>query len=91
MADEAHVAAQKDLYRARREVFGGRLLSPVVASNSEAGLYLSDHLRWSPPGIQWPSGRLGIIAGPGVFYGEDGRLRTYRLTASDEAVKAAGV
>lgn len=91
LADEAHVAAQKDLYRARREVLeeaitaaGGRI------ENSEAGLYL-----WTTFGEStWDSiGRLaelGIIAGPGVFYGEDGEgYVRIALTASDEAVAKA--
>ena len=85
------VAAQKDLYRARREVLeeaiiaaGGRI------ENSEAGLYL-----WTTFGEStWDSiGRLaelGIIAGPGVFYGEDGEgYVRIALTASDEAVAKA--
>ena len=91
LADEAHVAVQKDLYRARREVLeeaitvaGGRI------ENSEAGLYL-----WTTFGEStWDSiGRLaelGIIAGPGVFYGEDGEgYVRIALTASDEAVAKA--
>ena len=91
LADEAHVAAQKDLYRARREVLeeaiaaaGGRI------EDSEAGLYL-----WTTFGEStWDSiGRLaelGIIAGPGVFYGEDGEgYVRIALTASDEAVAKA--
>ena len=91
LADEAHVEAQKDLYRARREVLqeaitaaGGRI------ENSEAGLYL-----WTTFGEStWDSiGRLaelGIIAGPGVFYGEDGEgYVRIALTASDEAVAKA--
>ena len=91
LGDEAHVAAQKDRYRARREVLedaitaaGGRI------EGSEAGLYL-----WTTFGEStWDSiGRLaelGIIAGPGVFYGEDGEgYVRIALTASDEAVAKA--
>lgn len=72
LGDDAHVAAQKELYRARRE-----LLRPALESagfridGSEAGLYL-----WSTEGKDaWETmGRLaelGILAGPGPFYGVD--------------------
>jgi succinyldiaminopimelate transaminase len=91
LEDDAHVAAQKELYRARRA-----LLKPALEAagfridRSEAGLYL-----WATEGRDaWETlGRLadlGILAGPGVFYGagfpEHVRLS---LTASDERVAAA--
>ena len=91
LADDAHVAAQKELYRGRRA-----LLKPALEAagfridRSEAGLYL-----WATEGRDaWETlGRLadlGILAGPGVFYGagspEHVRLS---LTASDERVAAA--
>ena len=91
LGDEAHVAAQKNKYRARRE----ELLAAITAAggrveNSEAGLYL-----WTTFGEStWESierlAKLGIVAGPGVFYGEgcDGYVRI-ALTASDAAVAAA--
>ena len=71
LGDDAHVAVQKELYRARRE-----LLIPALNSagyrvdHSEAGLYL-----WVTEGLDaWSSidklASLGIIAGPGVFYGD---------------------
>jgi succinyldiaminopimelate transaminase len=89
--DDAHVAAQKQLYRRRREI-----LRPAVESAgfridaSEAGLYL-----WATEGRDaWDSlGRLaelGILAGPGHFYGthfpQHIRLS---LTATDERIDAA--
>ena len=91
LTDDAHMAAQKDIYRARREILveaitaaGGRI------EGSEAGLYL-----WTTFGEStWESierlAKLGIVAGPGVFYGEgcDGYVRI-ALTASDTAVAAA--
>ncbi|GAA4767330.1 succinyldiaminopimelate transaminase [Microbacterium gilvum] len=91
LGDDAHVEAQKALYRARRDV----LLPAVQAAGfrvdrSEAGLYL-----WATEGRDaWESmGRLadlGILAGPGVFYGahfpQHVRLS---LTATDERVAAA--
>ncbi|WOF24439.1 succinyldiaminopimelate transaminase [Microbacterium betulae] len=91
LGDDAHVEAQKALYRARRD----RLRPAVEAAGfridrSEAGLYL-----WATEGRDaWESmGRLadlGILAGPGVFYGpcfpQHVRLS---LTASDERIAAA--
>ena len=72
LGDDEHVSAQKELYRARRE-----LLLPALRGagfridGSEAGLYL-----WATEGRDaWESmGRLadlGILAGPGPFYGAD--------------------
>lgn len=94
LVDGAHVAAQREVYRARRE----RLLTAVRAAglendpHSAAGLYL-----WaSSPrtGDSWELvdafARLGILVAPGDFYGEaaKGRVRI-ALTASDERIEAA--
>ncbi|GAA1357746.1 succinyldiaminopimelate transaminase [Arthrobacter rhombi] len=91
LGDDAHVAEQKDRYRARRallvpalEAFGLRI------DHSEAGLYLwasADEDTWTT------IGRLadrGIVAGPGTFYGEagNGYVRV-ALTATDERIAAA--
>jgi len=91
LGDEGHVEEQKERYRARRA-----LLKPALAAagfridRSEGGLYL-----WATEGRDaWESiGRLadlGILAGPGHFYGvhypEHVRLS---LTATDERVAAA--
>ena len=88
---DAHVVAQKETYRRRRGI-----LKPAVEAagfridGSEAGLYL-----WATEGRDaWESmGRLadlGILAGPGHFYGthfpQHVRLS---LTAPDERVDAA--
>lgn len=91
LADDAHVAQQKERYRARREILRPALeAAGFRIDRSEAGLYL-----WATEGRDaWESmGRLaelGILAGPGVFYGpffpEHVRLS---LTASDERVAAA--
>ncbi len=70
LGDDAHVAEQKELYRARRD-----LLRPAVEAagfridGSEAGLYL-----WVTEGrAAWESmdrlADIGILAGPGPFYG----------------------
>ncbi|WP_413251015.1 succinyldiaminopimelate transaminase [Sinomonas flava] len=91
LGDDAHVLAQKDLYRTRRE----RLLPALEAfgltlSHSEAGLYL-----WCAAGEDtWTTvGRLaelGIVVGPGVFYGAAGSgFVRVALTGSDERIDAA--
>jgi len=91
LRDDAHVAEQKERYRARRY----RLKDAIESAGfridrSEAGLYL-----WATEGRDgWESiGRLadlGILGGPGHFYGihypEHVRLS---LTAHDERVDAA--
>ncbi|KQZ04962.1 succinyldiaminopimelate transaminase [Microbacterium sp. Root53] len=91
LADDTHVAEQKERYRARREVLRPALeAAGFRIDRSEAGLYL-----WATEGRDaWESmGRLadlGILAGPGVFYGpfhpQHVRLS---LTASDERIAAA--
>lgn len=91
LGNDQHVAEQKERYRHRRqrlvpalEAFGLRI------DHSEAGLYL-----WATAGEDtWTTiGRLadlGIVAGPGTFYGEAGNgYVRIALTASDERVLAA--
>ncbi|XPP25547.1 MAG: succinyldiaminopimelate transaminase [Leucobacter sp.] len=91
LADESHVEAQRERYRARREV----LLPALEAAGyridgSEAGLYL-----WATRGVDaWRSveefAELGIIVGPGHFYGEHSPEHVrIALTASDETVEEA--
>ncbi|MCC9195898.1 succinyldiaminopimelate transaminase [Arthrobacter sp. zg-Y820] len=91
LSDDVHVADQKDLYRDRRE-----LLIPALQAfgldirHSEAGLYL-----WATAGEDtWTTierlARLGIVAGPGVIYGDAGAgFVRIALTGSDERVAAA--
>ncbi|MDQ1128177.1 succinyldiaminopimelate transaminase [Microbacterium sp. SORGH_AS_0888] len=91
LGDDAHVAEQRERYRARRAV----LLPAVTAAGfrvdgSEAGLYL-----WATRDEDaWESlGRLadvGILAGPGHFYGRfhPHHVR-FSLTATDERIDAA--
>lgn len=91
LADDAHVAAQKNLYRTRRdqlipalEAFG------LTIHASDAGLYL-----WASAGEDtWLTvkrfAELGIIVGPGTFYGDAGNgFVRVALTGSDERVGAA--
>lgn len=91
LSDDAHVAAQKDLYRARRQQLISALETFGLAiHSSDAGLYL-----WATAGEDtWTTvkrfAELGIIVGPGTFYGEagDGFVRV-ALTGSDERVRSA--
>jgi succinyldiaminopimelate transaminase len=91
LGDDAHVEAQKDLYRGRRERLVPALLDfGLEIKDSDAGLYL-----WSTAGEStWDTvARLaerGIVVGPGVFYGDagNGYVRV-ALTGSDERIDAA--
>lgn len=91
LGDDAHVQEQKARYRVRRE----RLLPALEGAGfridqSEAGLYL-----WASESRDaWESmGRLaelGILAGPGVFYGDAFPQHVrFSLTASDERIEQA--
>lgn len=91
LGDEAHVAEQRARYRARRDV----LLPALEAAGyrvegSEAGLYL-----WATRGVDaWESiaefARLGIVVGPGHFYGDHSPQHVrLALTASDADIAAA--
>ncbi len=89
--DDVHVAEQKQRYRARRDVLKPALeAAGFRIDRSEAGLYL-----WASEGRDaWDSiGRLaelGILGGPGHFYGVHypSHVRL-SLTASDERIAAA--
>jgi succinyldiaminopimelate transaminase len=95
MADDEHVAVQRERYRARREVLlaGCAAAGLSVAAESEAGLYL-----WASVAHPEATGRdvvaalaeRGILAAPGEFYGPAGaRFVRIALTASDERIAAA--
>jgi succinyldiaminopimelate transaminase len=101
--DDAHVAAQKDRYRARRALLKDALAAAgLVVDHSEAGLYL-----WARDGAQDRAGGaapteadswalvgqladLGLLVGPGTFYGAagNGYVRV-AITATDDAVARA--
>lgn len=88
LGDDEHVAAQKALYRTRRDALRPALeAAGFRIDGSEAGLYL-----WATEGRDaWESmGRLadlGILAGPGPFYGADsGQHVRLALTAPTERV-----
>lgn len=91
LADETHVAAQKELYRRRREALVGALTaSGFRIDDSRAGLYLwatRDEDCWETVGSL---AELGILVAPGSFYGEAGAKHVrVALTATDEKVDAA--
>jgi len=85
LGDDAHVARQRELYRARRDV----LLPAVEAygfevGHSEAGLYL-----WATLGEDcWATvdrmADLGIVVVPGSFYGDPtSKYVRFSITATD--------
>ncbi|MDO5751777.1 succinyldiaminopimelate transaminase [Arthrobacter sp.] len=91
LADDAHVRAQKELYRRRRAQLVGALEAfGLTIHHSEAGLYL-----WCTAGEDtWTTisrlAELGIVAGPGTFYGEAGNgFVRVALTGTDERIAAA--
>ncbi|WP_152730123.1 succinyldiaminopimelate transaminase [Goekera deserti] len=91
LADDAHVAAQRERYRARRELLAAAVRAAGARiDHSEAGLYLwvtRDEDCWTT--IDWLAG-LGVVAAPGAFYGPAGaRHVRLALTASDERIAAA--
>jgi succinyldiaminopimelate transaminase len=95
LGDDAHVATQRELYRARRAVLAPALeAAGYRIDDSVAGLYL-----WATNGTQETAGawatvaafaELGILVVPGDFYGmaSGGHVRI-ALTATDADVAAA--
>jgi succinyldiaminopimelate transaminase len=89
--DDAHVDVQRARYLARRAILLPALdYAGFSVSHSDGGLYLwatLDEDCWAS--IGWLAG-LGILAGPGIFYGEAGRRYVrIALTATDERVAEA--
>lgn len=94
LGDDAHVRLQKDRYRNRRALLKTALESSgLQVTHSEAGLYL--WVRATRAGVGcWDIlselADMGIVAGPGAFYGELGQdYVRVALTATDERVEAA--
>ena len=91
LSDSDHVAIQRDRYNARKAI-----LRPALAAAgfridfSEAGLYLwatRDEDCWQS--VDWLAS-IGIIATPGIFYGEDGKHHIrIAMTATDEQIQSA--
>ena len=91
LGDSEHVSVQRERYRARRaELLPALLHAGFRIDHSEAGLYL-----WATEGRPaWESSDrlagLGILAGPGPFYGDHYPQHVrFSLTATDERVAAA--
>lgn len=91
LGDETHVEQQRERYRARRAVMLPALeTAGFRVEGSEAGLYL-----WVTAGVDaWQSvahfADLGIVVGPGHFYGDHSPKHVrVALTASDAAIAAA--
>lgn len=92
LGDDEHVAAQKELYRARRDTLRPALeAAGFRIDGSEAGLYL-----WATEGQDaWASmarlADLGILAGPGPFYGpySDRHVRLALTARTDRIAEGA--
>ena len=86
--DDAHVAAQREVYRARREVLKSAFSNAGFEIQfSHAGLYL-----WVTRGencwitVEWLAER-GILVAPGSFYGSAGeQFVRVAMTATDERI-----
>jgi succinyldiaminopimelate transaminase len=90
--DDAHVADQRERYRARRTVVRGALeAAGFRIDHSEAGLYLwatRDEPCWETVGLL---AERGVLVAPGEFYGAGGaRHVRVALTAADEACAQLG-
>ncbi len=92
LGDDAHVARQRERYRARRTALLAALRDAgLVVDRSAAGLYL-----WARPADGdddcWTTvGRLadlGVLVAPGAFYGAPRHVRV-ALTGTDERIAAA--
>jgi succinyldiaminopimelate transaminase len=91
LANDEHVVAQRELYRARRDrLIAALLTAGFTIDDSVAGLYL-----WATSGddaIATVSrlADLGILVVPGSFYGEEEPKHVrIALTATDAAIAAA--
>ena len=91
LADDEHVSAQRERYRARRATLKPALeRAGFRVDHSEAGLYL-----WATRGDDaWTTvaelAELGILCAPGSFYGDAGSSHVrLAITATDERIDAA--
>jgi succinyldiaminopimelate transaminase len=91
LADENHVEIQRARYNARRATLAPALAEAgFTIENSEAGLYIwATRKESSWDSVAWLS-ELGIIATPGIFYGEKGgeHIRV-AMTATDQNIADA--
>ena len=94
LGDDAHVAAQREIYRRRRRVLVEATAAAGLVNDpaSAAGLYLwlSGPRNMSAFDLVGAFAELGIVVAPGDFYGEAGAGRVrMSLTDTDERVAAA--
>jgi len=92
LGDDTRVAAQKEIYRGRRQLVRQALLAADFrVDHSEAGLYLwvtRDEDCWDT--LSWFAQR-GVLVAPGSFYGEGGERHVrVALTVSDKHAEALG-
>ena len=91
LSDSTHVAEQRGRYNARRTRLAPALISAgFTIDHSEAGLYIwatRNESSWDS--VAWLAA-LGILATPGVFYGQAGENHIrIALTATDEQIATA--
>lgn len=91
LSDSSHVAEQRDRYNARKaELIPALQSAGFIIDFSEAGLYLwatRNEDCWQS--VDWLAS-LGIIATPGIFYGEKGaRHIRIAMTATDAQIAEA--
>ena len=91
LSDSAHVAQQRNRYNARRSVLRPALeAAGFTIEDSVAGLYIwatRQESAWDS--VAWLA-ELGILATPGVFYGDAGAQHIrVAMTATDDQIQSA--
>ena len=91
LSDSAHVAEQRARYNARKAILTPALeAAGFTIDFSDAGLYLwatRDEDCWKS--VSWLA-QLGILATPGIFYGEKGAQHIrIAMTATDQQIQSA--
>jgi len=91
LSDSSHVAEQRARYNARRARLAPALSAAgFTIDHSEAGLYIwatRDESSWDS--IAWLAA-IGILATPGIFYGDAGKQHIrIAMTATDEQIATA--
>ena len=91
LSDSAHVAEQRSRYNARRSVLRPALeAAGFTIEDSVAGLYIwatRQESAWDS--VAWLA-ELGILATPGIFYGDAGAQHIrIAMTATDDQIKSA--
>ena len=91
LADDDAVTAQRETYRARRDLLSTALREAGgEIHGSQAGLYLWTTFREDCATSVRALAGLGILVAPGMFYGEaGGTFVRVALTATDERIAAA--